>query len=150
MAITTLDGAIAGMQPPEDFIKVATLAEAVGVYHSLFYMPGRPGAAVAPSSGLAGSALTTYAGQIPFINPVSGNTYLARLQASASLSGCLILADRLWHNSGIVVTTATAQTINSVAWPARDSAGTTNGENILIGIEVSLATTNAAATHGNT
>lgn len=145
MAITTLDGVIAGMRAPAQFLKVGAAMEAVGVHHSFFYTSGIPGAAVAPSPGIAGAALTTYAGQIPFTNPVSGNTYLARLQTSASVVGCLRLFDRLWHNSGIAVTTTTAQTVNSAAWPARDKTGTTNGDGIQIGIEVSTATTNAGA-----
>lgn len=145
MAITTLDGVIAGMRPPEDFLKVGGTMEAVGVHHSFAYTTGRPGAATAPSPGIGGAALTTYSGQIPWTNPVSGNSYLARLQASAGAVGALILYDRLWHNSGIVVTTTTAQTVNSVAWPARDRDGTTNGESVLVGIEVRTATTNASA-----
>lgn len=145
MSITTLDGVISGMRPPEDFLKVGGTMEAVGVHHSFFYTSGRPGAAAAPTPGLAGAALTSYAGQIPFVNPVSGNSYIARLQASTSQIGCLLLFDRLWHNSGIVVTTITAQTINSVAFPARDRDGTTNGESVLVGIEVGTATTNTAA-----
>lgn len=88
MAITTLDGVIAGMQPPQDFLKVGVTMEAAGVFYTHFYRPGRPGAAVAPTPGLAGEALTSYSGQIPFTNPVSGNTYLARLQANSSATGC--------------------------------------------------------------
>lgn len=150
MAITTLDGIIAGMRPPEDFLKVGATMEAAGVHHSYFYTSGRPGAAVAPSPGMAGAALTTYSGQIPFVNPGSGNSYLARLAASASSACALLLVDRLWHNSGIAVTTTTAQTINSVAWPARDRDASTNGENVLVGIEVSTATTNAGAVTNTT
>jgi hypothetical protein len=145
MAITTVDGIIAGMRPPEDFLKIGAAMEAIGVHHSYAYTSGRPGAAVAPTPGLAGAALTTYAGQIPWVNPGSGNSYLARLQTTPSVAGALILYDRLWHNSGITVTTTTGQTINSVTWPARDRDGSTNGEGILVGIEVSTATTNAGA-----
>ena len=61
MAITTLDGAIAGMQPPNSIVKVATPTLVVGRPHSMFYLAGMPGAAAAPASGLAGGALTTYA-----------------------------------------------------------------------------------------
>jgi hypothetical protein len=150
MAITTRDGVLAGSRPPEDFLKVGTTMEAVGVQHSFFYTTGRPGAATAPSPGIAGAALTTYAGQIPFTNPVSGNTYIARLQASASVAGSLILYDRLWHNSGIAVTTTTSQTVNSATWPARDANAATNGAGILVGIEVSTATTNAGAVTNTT
>jgi len=144
MAITTLDGLLAGMKPPESFFKISGTMEAVGVHHSHFYSTGRPGAAVAPTPGLAGEALTSYAGQIPFVNPTSNNTYLARFAAAASQTGTLILCDRLWHNSGIAITTTTGQTINSVAWPARDRNGATNGDDVLVAIEVSTATGNAA------
>lgn len=145
MAITSLDGVISGMRPPENFLKIGSTMEAAGIWHSLIYESGMPGASAAPASALAGDALTTYAGQIPFTNPASGNSYLARLEAAATLSGALMLADRLWHNAGITITTTTGQTINSTAWPARDRDGSTNGENVLVGIEVSTVTGNAGA-----
>jgi hypothetical protein len=140
MAITTLDGALAGMQFPRNFIKAVTGTLVAGRPHSTFYLAGQPGAAVAPTPGLAGAALTTYSGQIPFSNPVSGNTYLGRFAGQATQAGRLLLLDRLWHNSGITITSTSAQTINSVAWPARDVAGTTNGDGVYIGVEVSTAT----------
>lgn len=148
MAITTMDGLVAGLMPAnQDVIKAAFTGEAAGQYHSPFYVAGRPGAATAPSPGLAGAALTTYAGQIPFPAAVGGeNIHLARLEFSQAANiGAITIADRLWHNSGITVTTTTAQTVNSAAWPARDSNGSTNGESILVGIEVSTATTQAGA-----
>lgn len=136
MAITTLDGAIAGMLAPVDLMKngAATVA---GRFYSPFYVAGYPGAAAAPSPGIAGAALTTYAGQIPWTNPGAGNSYLARLSGTASQTGTIYLCDRLWHNSGFNVTLTTAQTVNSVAFPARDSAGAINGANVFIGVEVS-------------
>lgn len=140
MAITTLDGALAGMQYPREFVKALTPALVTGRPHSMFYVAGIPGAAAAPTPGLAGAALTTYAGQIPFTNPVSGNSYLARLIMQGTLAGSIQLVDRLWHNSGFTITTTGAQTVNSVAWPARSADGTVNGEQVLIGCEVSAAT----------
>ena len=140
MAITTLDGVLAGMRPPVTFVKAATPPLVAGRPQSLFYLAGMPGAAVAPTPGLAGAALTSYPGQLPCSNPPSGNSYLARLQAQATIAGTLILADRLWHNSGLSLTTTTAQTVNSVAWPARDANGSSNGEQVLIGLEVTTAT----------
>ena len=138
MAITTLDGAIAGMQYPRNIIKVATPTLVIGRPHSLFYLAGSPGAAAANSAGIAGLALTTYAGQIPFTNPASGNSYLARFTGQATaIGGRLLLCDRLWHNSGMSITSTSAQTINSVAWPARSADGTVNGEGVLIGVEIS-------------
>lgn len=146
MAITTGDGLVAGARPRESFQKATGTMEAAGVFHSLLYAAGRPGAGVAPTPGLAGAALTTYAGQMPFTNPTGGAlSYLTRLFANAGIAGSLMVCDRLWHNSGIVVTTTTAQTVNSVAWPARDRDGTTAGADVLVALEVSTATTNGAA-----
>ncbi|TXH58376.1 MAG: hypothetical protein E6Q97_02310 [Desulfurellales bacterium] len=137
MAITTVDGAIAGMQPPVEFAKNVTGTLVAGRPHSLFYLAGIPGAATAPSPGVGGAALTTYAGQLPWANPSSGNSYLARLQAQATIGGSLLLCDRLWHNSGLSVTSNTSQNVNSVAWPARDRNGSTNGDGVFVGLEVS-------------
>lgn len=160
MSITTIDGAIAGMQYPRTFAKAVTGTMVAGRPHSTFYLAGHPGAAVAPTPGIDGAALTTYAGQLPFANPASGNTYLARFQGQATQAGTLVLADRLWHNSGFTITSATAQTVNSVAWPARDATGTTNGEGVMIAAEIytntgagtptlTMAYTNSTATGGS-
>lgn len=150
MAITTLDGIIAGMQPLQTFLKVGGTMEAAGVMHSLFYTTGLPGAAAAPSPGINGAALTTYAGQIPFANPVSGNTYLTSYSGAATVIGTLLLVDRLWHNSGVAVATTTAQAITSPTWPARDNNGATSGAGVLVGIEASGATTNVGAVSNTT
>lgn len=136
MAITTRDGIIAGVKPPEDILKVGA-ATVAGRFYSPFYVAGRPGAAVANVAGTAGLALTSYAGQIPFSNPVSGNTYLARFAATVNVAGTLVLCDRLWHNSGLSATANTLQSFTSAAWPARDMDGSTNGRGVMIGFEVS-------------
>lgn len=147
MAITTIDQLLAGYLPPEPVIKQSYVGEAAGQYASTFYVVGRPGAAAAPSPGLNGAALTSYAGQIPFPAAVGGkNIYLGALDVSgASGIGAAILCDRLWHNSGIVVATTTAQAITSGAMPARDTNGATLGDGLLAALEVSAATTNAGA-----
>lgn len=145
MAITTLDGLIAGFQTPLWYEKIGGTMEAAGVLHSLLYTAGIPGAGVAPTSAIGGDALTSYAGQIPYANPGAGNGYLARLTCNASQVGRLIIADRLWHNASISASTTTGQTVTSATWPARDANGSTNGEGVLVGIEVSTATTNGSA-----
>ena len=142
----TLDAIADGMLPLARFQKTTGTMEAIGVWHSLFYAAGQPPAAVAPTPGLGGAALTSYGGQLRWVDPAGGSeSRLAKLAANSSLAGTLLLCDRLWHNSGLTVTTTTAQTCNSVTWPARDLNGATTGEDVLIGIEVSVATTNAAA-----
>lgn len=148
MAITTLDGMLAGFVAPAHFMKrmAAGSIESADVLHSLAYTAGYPGPAVAPTPGsLAGAALTSYAGQLPWTNPGAGNSHLARLEAVSSQAGSLFLVDRLWHNDSIVSTTTGAQTINSAAFPARDANGSTNGAGVLVGLEVSTATTNGSA-----
>lgn len=144
MAITSLDGVIAGMRPPEDIMKVGVSMHSAGLWHSKFYEAGRPGAAVTSTAGTTGEALTSYSGQIPWTNPSSGNSYVARVEVCGNGSGALMVADRLWHNNGVSVTAATSQTVNSAAFPARDRDGSTNGENVLVALEVTANLGNAA------
>lgn len=146
MAIRTVHGIVNGMLARQDLLKQTGTMEGVGIMHSLLYATGRPGAGVAPSPGIAGAALTSYAGQIPHQDaPALQQTYLALFEAVSSQPGTLLVCDRLWHNSGIAVATTTAQTVNSVALPARDRLGAVDGDGVLLGLEVSTATTNAGA-----
>lgn len=161
MAITSVDTAIAGMKPPEMVAKALSGTLVAGRPFSSFYTAGIPGAAAAPTPGLAGAALTSYSGQIP-VPAASGNTHLARFTGNSSAqAGVLVLCDRLWHNSGFTITSTAAQTVNSAAWPARDLNGSTNGAGVYLGVEISGATgagtptitvsyTNSAGTAGKT
>lgn len=147
MAIGNIDDLVAGMLQPVDVAKTTATGEASGELFSPFYTAGRPGAAVAPSPGVNGAALTTYTGQIDFPAAVSGsNIYLAGMDAEQGGSvGSVWLCDRLWHNSGLTVTTTTAQAFTTPTWPSRDYTGSTAGLGVMVGIEVSTATTNAGA-----
>lgn len=149
MAITNLDDAFAGMQFPRFFGKAVTGTMVAGRPQSLWGLAGNPSAGTWNTS-LAGVALSSTSanvvGQIPFIDPLAGNTYLARLQGQATIAGTLILCDRLWSNGGFTITANTAQTVNSVAFPARDNFGTTNGNGVLLGLEMSVAGGAAAPT----
>ncbi|HCV42217.1 MAG TPA: hypothetical protein DGH68_01945 [Bacteroidetes bacterium] len=157
-----MDGALAGMQYPREFIKTATPTLVAGRPASLLYLAGIPEAGVAPTPGIAGAALTSYGGQIPFGNPASGLTYLARFQAQATIAGTLLLCDRLWHNSGMTITQTTTQTFTgAVGLPARDVSGSTLGVGVYAALEISSSTgagtptitftyTNAAGTTGRT
>lgn len=148
MAITTMDGLIAAMQPfGEDVVKAAFTGEAAGQYHSSFYLAGRPGAAVAPTPGLNGTHLTSYAGQIPIPAAVGGtNIHLARLEFShAGNIGGVTVMDRLWHNSSIAITTTGAQAITFGTPVSRDNNGAALGAGVMAALEVSTATTNGSA-----
>jgi hypothetical protein len=142
MAITTLDGAIAGMQAPQPFVKAGITMSATGALrgYTPWYVAGNPGASAANAIGVNGQAVTPGLGtsvdsRIRRTNPVSGNAYLGRLALSASQTGTLWLIDRLWQNSGLVVTSNTAQAITPATLPARSGDGTTNGANIMAAIE---------------
>lgn len=149
MAITTLDGVIAGMQAPQPFMKVGVTMAAVAAQRAYtpWYATGNPGASVAPTIGINGEAVTyslntpanVTGGKLIRNNPVSGNAHLARLAANATSAGTLWLIDRLWQNSGLVVTSTTAQAITPATLPARDNAGSTNGAGVMAAIEWSAA-----------
>lgn len=153
MAITTDAGVDAGLKPAILVVRAESITMAAGQWFSQFLSVvtnGYPPPAATPTPGLAGATLTSYAGQIPFSNPVSGNSYLASLTVNGTvgLRGTHFVVDRLWHNSGLSVTTTTEQAVNSAAWPARDDDASANGEGVYVGLEVSTtlgAVLNAAA-----
>jgi len=149
MAIATLDAALAGAVAPAWFAKAITPTMVAGRPQSLWGLGGNPGAGSFDTT-LNGVTLSStsaqVAGQLPFTDPVSGNTYLARLQGAATIAGTLLLCDRQWHNGGFTITSTTAQTITSPTLPARDKAGTTNGDGVILGLEISAAAGAAAPT----
>jgi hypothetical protein len=138
MAITTIDGMIAGAQPPRAFMKTGITMAAVGMMrgYTPWYANGLVGPATASSVGVDGEALTgPINGQIPRSNPGSGNAYLRRFLGGGSVVGVMMLIDRLWQNSGLSVTSTSPQGITAATLPARDIAGTTNGDGVYFAIE---------------
>lgn len=171
MSITSLDSLITGMRPPVSFAKLGTGTQLAGRPTSLWSLGGAPGAGAFDTT-LNGVVLSStsalVAGQLPHYDPTGGaNSYLARLQATSSIAGQLLLLDRLWHNGGYDVTTLTAQNSTTPAWPSRcPTSGTndtpaTTGLGVLLAVEVSVVTgvgtptitigyTNQAGTAGRT
>lgn len=151
--VITLDDMVLGLAQgggPLPLSKVGGTMEGVGHYwHSLWYSAGFPGAASANAAGTGGAALTSdptmVTGQVPFVKAASGNVKrLARFEATADRAGALLLFDRLWHNSGLTVTTTTGQNITPAALPSRDVDGAALGAGVIAAIEVSTATTNGS------
>lgn len=142
MTIASFDDGVLGIRPLEFFQKAASSTLVAGRAWTPFYTAGIPGPAVAPSPGVAGAALTSYSGQMTFPASVGGETiHLAKFHGlSSAQAGTLLLCDRLWHNSGLSVTLTTSQAVNSVAFPARDDNESTNGEGVLVALEISAAT----------
>lgn len=132
---------------PIGFMKTGTAPEAAGYWYCTSKDGGFPGAWAPGTPGLNGrntdGTQAADAGCIPVKNPSIGANFLTELQMSASVNHSHLLFDALWVNSGIVVTTTTAQAITSPTLPARDVNGTTNGEGCMIALLVTTANTNA-------
>jgi hypothetical protein len=128
-------------------MKVGTAAEAAGQWYCYAKDSGFPGAHAPGTPGLNGRATdgtsVADAGCIPITNPSVGNNFISSCVASASVSQMLSLIDLMWINTGLVVTTLTAQALTPTALPARDVDGTTNGKGVMAGLLVTAATTNA-------
>jgi hypothetical protein len=144
VAITTLDGAIAGFQPPQSFSKAVTGTLTAGLPTTLWALAGYPGAG-AYDTTLNGVTLSStsalVAGQLPHYDPAGGiNSYLARFQGVATQAGVLVLCDRLWHNGGYTITSTGTQSSTTPTWPSRDNTGTANGAGVMLGVELSGGT----------
>ena len=147
MSIVTEDGVLAGLKPPVPFQKNAFTGQASGQMHNLGVVAGNPGVWTLGAPGMAGVAVSANAlgGALRFDNPSAGFAYLAKLAANVGANiRALMLYDLLWYQSGLAETTTTAQTINSVAFPARDIAGSVNGDGVEAWLHCTTATTNAA------
>jgi hypothetical protein len=131
-----------------DWYKIGTAPEAAGSWYSHSKDSGMPGAWATGSPGLSGrttdGTAAADAGCMTIRNPSSGGNYLAQINNTGTVAHNFQLQDWLWVNSGAVVTTTGGQTVNSVAFPARDANGSTDGVGVNAGILVTAATTNAS------
>jgi len=145
---------------PKSYIKVGTAAEAIGVSYCMNKDNGFPGAYslgapgvngwwvdASQTSNAANPAGASQIGAEQLQNPSTGSLYLIDSALTSSVAHFFMIFDWIWYNTGITVTTTTAQNITQPATsiPARDSYGTTNGEGWQFGILVTTATTNAGA-----
>ena len=131
------------------FMKSGTAADAVAYWYCTAKDAGFPGAWLPGTPGVNGRVTdgTTVAdnGCFPIANPSVGGNYLTEVNMASSVNHTHVLFDCLWVNSGLVVTTTTAQAITTPTLPARDLNGTTNGEGCGIALYFSAASTLAAA-----
>lgn len=139
---------------PVVFMKTGTAADTVGYWYCTSKDAGFPGAWAPGTPGINGRVTdgTTSGdfGSIPIKNPAVGANYLTELTMGASINHSHLFFDVLWVNSGIAVTTTTAQSITTPTLPARDVNGTTNGEGCMIALLTTTANTNAAIISNST
>jgi hypothetical protein len=141
------------------FMKSGTAADAVGYWYCTSKDGGFPGAWAPGTPGVNGRVTDGTAsgdyGCFPIANPSTGGNYLTEVNMAASVNHTNVLFDCLWVNSGLAITTTTAQSITTPTLPARDINGTTNGEGCMIAIlcttAVGLAAvaSNATVTYTN-
>lgn len=166
MAITTLAGIISGERAPSYIAKGQSNTHNASAAFSLWAVGANAGGYNGTLNGVTVTSST--AGALTYTNPDTGSAYLSLMSlalraptGTTNAPGVAILCDRLWHNGGITITSTTAQSIVSPAFPARDVSGSTNGDGVLLGVEVSVATgagtptitvsyTNSAGTAGRT
>lgn len=140
-------GAYNGRSIP--FMKTGTAADTSGYWYCTAKDGGYPGAWAPGTPGINGritdGTTTTDNGSLPIANASVGNNYLTELIMQANVNHSHLFFDALWVNSGIAVTTTTAQAITTPTLPARDINGSTNGEGCMIAMLTTTANTNAAA-----
>lgn len=139
---------------PAVFMKSGTAADTIGYWYCTSKDAGFPGAWSPGTPGINGRVTdgTTSGdfGSILIKNPATGSNYLTELTMGASVNHSHLFFDVLWVNSGIAVTTTTAQSITTPTLPARDVNGTTNGEGCMIAMLTTTANTNAAVISNST
>ena len=128
--------------------KSGTAAEAAAAWYCTAKDAGFPGAFTVGTPGLSGRAVygSTEAGSITqILGTPTGYWHLTGGSLSSSVVHSHAVFDLLWINSGIAVTTTTAQTVTSATLPPRDINGGSSGAGCMIGLLVTTATTNGAA-----
>lgn len=130
------------------FMKSGTASDAAGYWYCTSKDAGFPGAWAPGTPGVNGRVTdgtqSADYGCFPIANPTAGGNYLTEVNMAASVNHTHVLFDCLWVNSGLVVTTTTAQSITTPTLPARDINGTTNGEGCSIALLFTTASTLAA------
>jgi hypothetical protein len=130
------------------FMKTGTASDATGYWYCTAKDAGYPGAWAPGTPGVNGrvtdGTVSADFGCIPIANAATGGNFLTELMIATSVTHANVFFDVLWVNSGLVVTTTTAQAITTPTLPARDVDGGTNGKGCGIALYFSAASTMAA------
>lgn len=130
------------------FMKTTTASDAAGYWYCSSKDAGFPGAWAPGTPGVNGrvtdGTTSTDNGCLVIANPSTGANYITAVELASSVNHTHDFFDVLWVNSGLVVTTTTAQAITTPTLPARDVNGTTNGEGCMIALLFTAASTLAA------
>jgi len=134
MAITTQDGLISAMGGAQRLvINKASVTAVAGRTLSMWSAAGQPGVgSTTLGNALAGAVpLSSDTGALGFTNPVSQNSYVARVGGICAATGLVLLYDILWAWSsptGWSVTSTAGQNTTSPTALTRPDANGTNTE----------------------
>ena len=135
------------------FYKTGTGSDATAYWYSYWKDGGFPGAWSPGTPGINGRVTdgtsATDTGCLPIWTP-SSSLYLTDVFLTTTNLQTNMLADVVWVNTGIAVTTTTAQAITTPTFPARDLNGSTDGAGYMIGLVTTTANTNAATISNST
>lgn len=123
MSVTTVDDIAAGIALASQYqiLKNLTAPKAIGSFQSAWLSTGIPGAGSAPPAYTVGSGYNcdrTTAGALAQVNGATQN-WLARLFASSTIAGTLLIFDRLWSCSGMGFAASTYTVTTPGTLPAR-------------------------------
>lgn len=121
------------------FQKTITAVDAAGYWYSTSKDGGFPGAWATGSPGVNGrntdGTTAADAGCFPIANAGTGTNYLTYFSTfNNATTAYSQIVDLVWVNTGLVITTTTAQSITTSTFPARDINSSTNGAGYRIGI----------------
>lgn len=124
MAITTHDGLVAAVAAAQlrGFFK-PTATTVAGFTYTHWRNAGTPGAGAGSPTASGRTLDRTSAGSLD-CPAASGTSYLASFSGKCTAIGALTLADRLVETGALSMIVTTAQTVNSVALPARATGAT--------------------------
>ena len=143
--------------------KAGGAKDAAGYHYWLGKDAGFPGGFVLQSPGVNGFTTdcsiasqttdpngATQMGSHVLQDPTTGSLYLTNVTLADGIAGTVQLIDVIWYNTGLAVTTTTAQNITMPTLPARDMNGSTNGEGWNAALYALTALGNAAAVANTT
>ena len=147
MAIDTMDKLIAALSDSYKcrFYKASVSNRTAGELASLWKLAGFPTVGVIPTTAAACDDTIVGAWTLP--DPGTLQQYIAKMSASGSAVGQLILMDRLSHMGGLNGTLTTAQTVNlDVATAASQGRCGADGTGVLWCLEWYTSTGSTAVT----
>jgi hypothetical protein len=129
-----------------------------GFFHGMYRVPGMPQRDPSSLPTTTGAALTRSSqGAMPIPAP-SGTSYITSFETCGTVTGSLVLADRLIEYGGLVMNSTSTQTLSALALPSRATGATdvevwlevfTAGGNTA-SASVTMSYTNQAGTSGRT